>query len=159
MTNIYRKTAIASALALTLGLSSLAMADSDTFNVTATVDGVCSMTAGNDLAFGSYNPVTAAAVNGSTTVAVTCSNGMTGTEVGLAYTGNMVFDTTNNLSYGLFQDAGLVTTWGDTVAVDRQTVTADGTQQIMTVYGQIDANQTTAPIGSYTETVTATVYF
>lgn len=134
------------------------MADSDTFNVTATVDSVCSMTAGNDLAFGSYNPVNALAVTGTTTVAVTCSNGMTGTDVGLAYTGNMTFET-NNLSYGLFQDAGHTTSWGNTVAVDRQAVIADGTQQTLTVYGQINANQTTAPIGSYTETVTATVYF
>ena len=158
MTNIYRNTALASALALAMGLSSLAMADSDTFNVTATVEGVCSLTAGNDLAFGNYNPVTGAAVDGTTTIAVTCSNGLTGIEVGLAYSGEMVFDTTNILTYGLFQDDGHATAWGDTVAVDRQAVTADGTEQEMTVYGQIDANQTTAPVGSYTETVTATVY-
>jgi spore coat protein U-like protein len=158
MTSIFRKTALASALALALGLSSFAMADSDTFNVTATVDGVCSLTAGNDLAFGDYNPVTALAVTGTTTVAVTCSNGLTGTEVGLAYTGNMAFEA-NNLTYGLFQDSGHTTSWGNTVEIDRQAVTADGTQQTMTVYGQIDANQTTAPIGNYSETVTATVYF
>ena len=157
MTNIYRQTALVSALALAMGLSSLAMADSDTFNVTATVQSVCSLTAGNDLAFGDYNPVTADAVTGTTTIAVTCSNGMTGTAVGLAYNGQML-NGTDSLSYGLFQDDGHATTWG-TTELDRQAVTADGTAQTMIVYGQINAGQTATPIGSYSETVTATVYF
>lgn len=158
MKNIIRKTALASAVAMAFGLSSMAMADSDTFDVTATVEGVCSLTAGNNLEFGNYNPVTGAEVAGTTTISVTCSNGMSGTEVGLAYTGSMAFEA-NNLAYGLFQDDGHGTAWGDAAGTDRQTVTADGEEQQMTVYGRIDAGQNTVPVGGYTEQVTATVYF
>lgn len=160
MNSIIRNTAVASVVVLGFGWNNIANAqDSATFDVTAEVIGVCEITAGNTLAFGNYNPVTGTQVDGSTTVSVTCSNGTTGTEVGLDYTGNMNDGGLNNLTYGLFQDAGHATAWGDTVGNDRQVVTADGTAQSMTVYGRIDANQSTAMVGSYTETVTATVYF
>jgi len=156
-----RKTLFATAFALAFGLSATAIADSDTFDVTATVEGVCSLTAGNDLAFGNYNPVTGTAVDGTTTIAVTCSNGMEGTDVGLDFTGSMAIagEGTATLAYGLFQDVGHATSWGDTAETDRQEVSADGIEQTMTVYGQIEADQNTAEVGSYSETVTATVYW
>lgn len=162
MNSIIRNTAVASVVAVGFGWNITANAqDSDTFDVTAEVVGVCEITAGSALAFGDYNPVAATAVDGTTTISVTCSDGMAGTEVGLIYTGSMVDGETtpNNLTYGLFQDAGHASAWGDEVGVDRQSVTADGTAQSMTVFGSIDAGQTAAPVGSYSETVTATVYF
>lgn len=134
---------------------------SDTFDVTATVEAVCTITAGNVLAFGNYDPVAATAVAGTTTIGVTCSNGMSGTEVGLVTDGIMDEDGagTATLNYGLFQDAEHATAWGDTEATNRQAVGADGTTKTMTVYGQIAADQTTAVTGTYTDTVTATVYW
>lgn len=147
---------------LALAASGLAFgqsSESGTFDVTATVESVCSITAGNTLAFGSYDPVAATAVAGTTTVDVTCSNGMTGTEIGLGYTGTMSDGGTGNLNFGLFQDAGHTTAWGDTVSVDRQSVIADGTSKSITVFGQINAGQSTVTTGSYSETVTATVYW
>lgn len=135
--------------------------DTGTFDVTATVQEVCSITAGNNLAFGSYDPVAATAVTGTTTVDVTCSNGMTGTEVGLAYTGSMDEDGvgTGTLAYGLFQENTHTDVWADEAGVSRLAATADGTAKTLTVYGQIDAGQTTATTGTYTETVTASVYW
>lgn len=133
--------------------------DTANFDVTATVQEVCSITAGNTLEFGNYDPVAATAVTGTTTVDVTCSNGMTGTEVGLAYSGEMSDGGTATLTYGLFQDTEHSTPWADTDSTDRQDVGADGTSQTMTVYGQIDADQNTATTGTYTENVTATVYW
>ena len=159
MKNAYRNIAVTSIATLALGWGSLAIAqDSDNFEVTAEVIGVCEITAGNALAFGDYNPVTGTAVDGSTTISGTCSNGMDGTGVGLASTGIMSGGGANDLTYGLFQEAGRTTDWGDS-ELERQSVAADGTAQVMTVYGRINAGQTTAPIGSYAETVTATVYF
>lgn len=133
--------------------------DTDTFEVTATVEEVCKITAGNTLAFGNYDPVAAMAVTGTTTIEVTCSNGMSGTEVGLDYTGTMDDGDTGTLDYGLFQDDSHSTAWGDTDSTDRKDVGADGTAQTLTVYGQIDADQSSAKAGSYSETVTATVYW
>lgn len=134
---------------------------SSTFDVTATVSAVCTITAGNTLAFGNYDPVAATAVAGTTTIDVTCSNGMTGTEVGLISDGIMDEDGTGTatLTYGLFKENTHASVWGDTSGTTRQAVTADGTTKTMTVYGKIDANQTTATTGTYTDTVTATVYW
>lgn len=161
MNSIIRNTAVASVVILGFGWNIASAQDSATFNVTAEVIGVCEITAGNTLAFGNYNPVTAVAVDGSTTVSVTCSDGTAGTEVGLNYTGSMADGaaTPNNLTYNLFQNVERTTAWGDTATIDRQVVVADGTAKSMTVYGKIDAGQTAAPVGSYSETVTATVYF
>ena len=162
MKNAYRNIAVTSIATLALGWGSLAIAqESATFDATAEVAAVCEITAGNALAFGQYNPVTAAAVEATTTISVTCSDGMTGTEVGLVSSGEMSDNATtpNALAYGLFQEASRTTAWGDSVGVDRQSVAADGMAQVMTVYGRINADQTTAPVGSYAETVTATVYF
>lgn len=162
MNSMIRNTAVASVVVVGFGWNAIANAqDSDTFNATAEVVGVCEITAGNALAFGTYNPVAATAVSGTTTVSVTCADGTAGTVVGLAYAGSMSdgAPTPSNLTYGLFQDAGHTTAWGDSVGVDRQAVTADGTAQVMTVFGQINAGQTAAPVGNYSETVTATVYF
>lgn len=143
------------------GLAFGQSSDSGTFDVTATVQEVCSITAGNILAFGNYDPVAATAVTGTTTVDVTCSNGMTGTEVGLIFTGAMDEDGvgTGTLTYGLFKENTHTNAWGDTAGTTRQTVAADGTVKTLTVYGQIAANQTTATTGTYTETVTASVYW
>jgi spore coat protein U-like protein len=153
---------VAAAAVLLLAVQSNAFAqssDSGTFTVTADVVATCSITAGNTLGFGNYDPVAATEVTGTTTVAVTCSNGMSGTMVGLDYTGIMSDGGSGTLTYGLFSDDAHTTAWGDTDGVDRQGVTADGTQQTLTVYGKVDAGQTTAPTGSYSETVTATVYW
>ncbi len=87
MKTTHRNIVTTSIATLALGLSTLAFAqDSSTFNATAEVAAVCEITAGNALAFGQYNPVTALAVDASTTVSVTCLDGMTGTKVGLAFT-------------------------------------------------------------------------
>lgn len=158
LNRIFTLTAATLAVAAS-GLAFGQSSDSGTFDVTATVQEVCSITAGNTLAFGNYDPVAATAVTGTTTVDVTCSNGMTGTEVGLNFTGSMSDGGTGTLNYGLFQENTHTTSWGDIAATDRQAVTADGTVKTLTVYGQIDADQTTATTGTYTETVTASVYW
>jgi spore coat protein U-like protein len=62
------------------------------------------------------------------------------------------------LSYGLFQNAGFTTNWGQTTGTDTVTGTGNGAAQAITVYGQVAAGQYVAP-GSYVDTVTATVTY
>jgi spore coat protein U-like protein len=54
----------------------------------------------------------------------------------------------------------LVGVWfgGNTFGTNTVNVTGNGTSQVFTIYGQIPANQT-SPIGTYSDSVTATVYF
>lgn len=154
------RTIAPAALLLAAGSAIASGTDTSNFDVTASVSSTCTITStGGNLAFGAYDPVTGAAVTGTTTIAVTCSNGMSGTAVGLTNTGSMSDGASGTLTYGLYSDASHTTAWGNTDSVDRVAVTADGTQKSLTVYGKIDANQSTAPIGSYSETVTATVHW
>jgi spore coat protein U-like protein len=161
-----RKTLIASAIALTFGFSAVAMAEpqtvSDSFDVTANVIGVCSLTAGNTLAFGDYNPVTGDTVDGTTSISVTCSNGMGGAEVGLDHGGVMAGDPGGSLTYQLFQDSGRTLDWGIIRGGEEENVRpvdTNGEAQVLDVYGRINGAQYTAPVGAYTATVNAIVYF
>lgn len=143
-----------------------AQTETDTFDVTAEVVAACSITAG-DLAFGDYNPVLATAVTAQSTINVTCTN-ESAYSIGLS-AGNGALATvtsrlmtvaagTETLAYGLFIDAGLAQNWGSDLA-DRKTGTGSGALQEHTVYGQVDAGQTTAIAGVYSDTITASVYF
>jgi spore coat protein U-like protein len=134
------------------------------FVVTATVLSACIVTA-SPLAFANYDPTASAATTGTTTLVVTCTNGApyniglnpgggTGATVAsrkMTYGGNL-------LSYGLYQDSGYSTVWGQTVGTDTVTGTGTGLPVTQTVYGQIPAQQT-VPHGAYTDTITVTVTY
>jgi spore coat protein U-like protein len=62
------------------------------------------------------------------------------------------------LSYGLYQDTGHSTNWGNTSATG---VTGAGTGSTvpLTVYASVPAGQTSAPVGTYTDQVIVTVTF
>jgi spore coat protein U-like protein len=158
--------------ALFIALSAVAFAgqiqaqESDSFDVTATVVAACSIAAG-DLAFGNYNPVTAAAVPGTSTINVTCTNASpytiglsAGNGSGATVTTRAMtrFTGTETLAYGLFIDAAFEENWGTDLA-DRKSGTGSGAIQAHTVYGQVNAGQSTAIAGVYTDTITASVYF
>lgn len=143
-----------------------AQQETDTFQVTAEVIAACSIAAG-DLAFGNYNPVTGAAVPGTSTIDVTCTNesaytiGLSaGTGAGATVTTRaMTINAgTETLAYGLFVDALYADNWGTDFA-DRLADIGSGSSQLHTVYGQVNANQPLAIAGVYSDTVTATVYF
>jgi spore coat protein U-like protein len=158
--------------ALFVALSAVAFAGqiqaqaTDDFQVSATVVAACTIAAG-DLAFGNYNPVTAAAVPGTSTINVVCTNespytiGLSaGAGAGATVLNRLMTLTadTETLAYGLFIDAGYVGNWG-TDALDRLADVGTGANQAHTVYGQVNAGQTAAIAGVYVDTVTATIYF
>ncbi|MBX3725692.1 MAG: spore coat protein U domain-containing protein [Xanthomonadales bacterium] len=158
------RTSLAAAVAAVC-CASLAQAGTagDDFQVSAEVIAACSINA-SDLNFGDYNPVVGTAVDGSSTISVTCTNGAA-YSIGLSAgaSGNvaaraMDHDTENaTLSYGLFSDALREEIWGD--VSDTVDGVGTGANQNVTVYGRVFASQSTALVGSYADTITATVEF
>ncbi len=155
--------AVASILGLgSLGGAAFAAQVSDTFVVSATVQGSCTVIA-NDLTFGAYDPA-AGDLDVTTTIDVTCSDG-TGYEVGLdggTTTGDVTARAMTaagvNLSYELYRDAPRTLSWEDLGSTNTVTGTGDGTSQANTVYGRVPGSQFIAT-GTYNDTVTATVEF
>ena len=62
------------------------------------------------------------------------------------------------VAYGLYQDSGHGTNWGNTVGTDTVSGTGNGNAQTLNVYGQI-GSQTTPQPGAYADTVNVTVTF
>lgn len=155
-------------LAVTLGGNvTMAATDTTTFQVTATVDDACSVSATN-LAFGTYDPNTGD-LNGTSTITASCTEGTTydiGLDAGLnaanasGTTRAMVgaTNTTAYLSYELYSDSARSTVWGDTVGTDTVSGTASAADDDHTVYGQIPGGQF-VPADSYSDTIAVTITY
>ena len=168
-----RRLTLAGAVALALGAATGTEAGTATSNlsVTASVAANCAIST-SAVAFGPYDPVVAnaaTALPGTGTVSVTCTTG-SGATITLgqgAHAGGGSTDAaparrlndggTHFLTYELFSDAGLTTVWGNTGGTG-VAYTGTGTQSNLTVYGSVDAAQN-VPVGSYSDTVVATVTF
>jgi spore coat protein U-like protein len=148
------------ALGLMCGVS-FAGSDSDTMGVSASVSGSCTITA-DDLSFGSYD--SNSGTTGSTLLHITCSNGLSYT---VKLNNGQYADTNGHrrmkhgsqdeyLQYDLYKDSGCTERWGSSGS-EVVTDTGSGSEQQKTVYGKIPSGQNTAPVGSYSDTVTATV--
>jgi spore coat protein U-like protein len=153
--------------------ASSAMASTATSNLTvsASVSANCSIST-SAVAFGAYDPIAAnasAALNGTGTVTVTCTNGSAavislgqgsnaaGDSTDIAPTRQLSDGATHNLAYFLYQNTGRTTVWGNTEATGLGH-TGTGTSTGLTVYGAISGGQN-MPAGSYTDSVVATVTF
>lgn len=156
--------AVAGALSLTLTPAHAATATA-TFAVTATVNANCIVTA-NPLAFGAYS---GAALNISTTIAVTCTNttpynvGLSaGNGSGATVTNRLMTNTatgsTQTLGYQLLSGSYTGTNWGNTSGTNWVAGTGSGAAQTLTVYGVVPANQYPTP-GSYADSITVTINY
>jgi spore coat protein U-like protein len=132
-----------------------------TFSVTSTVVPGCSISA-TALNFGTYTGV---AANGTSTLTVQCPSGTTynvgldqGQASGATVTTRQMMNGAKTLNYTLYSDSGRSKNWGKTVGTDTVAGTGSGSNQSLTVYGQIQAVQTPVP-GSYTDTITATLTY
>lgn len=164
-----RKLTLISAAALATGGAAVAQAqEAANLDVSTTV--VASCTIGTTaLAFGDYDPINPAALDGTGTVTVTCTQdapvaitlgqgvnaGGTSTE---AAPERRLTDATNFLTYSLFSNTERTTEWTNDAAGNVAT-TGTGAAEDHTVFGRIDGAQSTAPAGAYTDTVVATVTF
>ena len=148
-------------------LSAQTDSTSSSLTVTASVSKNCTITTA-PVDFGAYDPVTAnatAPLDGIGTVTITCTKGAEA-KVGLGSGSNaqgatrrMSQGATDYLIYELYKDASHATVWGDTpdTALDIP-VAPNRNPRPFTVYGRVAAAQDAA-VGSYTDTVLATVNF
>ena len=158
---------IAAAAFVCAGSTAALAATTQTFTVQATVSETCAITAGTGgslLNFGAYDPTASASTTSANVLSVTCTNGGTTAQVALnnglnATTGatpeRQMMNATHPLTYKLFYDAQMQHEWN---ATSGPTIVQDGNAHDLTVYGAIDPAQAVF-VGTYSDTVTATVTF
>ena len=152
-----------------LGIGQLAFAATQTsnFQVTAIVGTTCTIAVPASLAFGTYDPLSPSALNGSTTLNINCTasapvtidiNEGTTAAAGSspAVPQRQMASGLNRLKYFLYQDAGLTTIWG--AGASTQNYVGTGASQALTIFGQIPAAQA-EPAGAFADPVIATVTF
>ena len=147
--------------------SGQASQQSASLTVSANVVKNCTITTA-PVAFGNYDsvgPNATAPLDGIGTVTVTCTKGAPA-KVGLndganaqGTTRRMSQGATDHLTYELYKDTGHATRWGNTAdtALDVPAATSQ-TPRNFPVYGRVAPAQAAA-VGSYTDTVMATVNF
>jgi spore coat protein U-like protein len=153
-----KRIVLALALALTLAAflpARLARAASCSFN---TVTGV---------SFGTYDVFAAAPTPSAGNLAYTCTGGATVT-IALSKGSAPSFvprwllgPPAFHLQYNLYLDAGLSTIWGDGTGVTGlygPSSPADNATVMVPIFGSIPAGQD-VPVGSYSDTITATITF
>ncbi|MFA5530964.1 MAG: spore coat U domain-containing protein [Thiohalomonadaceae bacterium] len=141
--------------------AALAADASTTFNVTATVNETCIVSA-TDLTFGVYDP-NAASLDGASTITATCTDGAdysialddgdgTPTVFGTrAMTANGV-----SLDYELYSDSSRTVVWNAAAPVAK--AGANPGANVHTVYGQIPTGQFVAP-GNYSDIIDVTLTY
>jgi len=129
-----------------------------------TLTSSCVINSASTLNFGSTG-VLVAAVNGTSTIQVQCTNttpyniGLdAGTGSGATVTTRKMTNGANTINYSLYQDSGHATVWGTTIGTNTVSATGNGASQSYTVYGQVPA-QTTPAAAVYTDTITVTVTY
>ena len=80
------------------------------------------------------------------------------TETNRLLAGTLTGNTTT-IPFGLFQDAGYATPWGNTQGSNTLSDSGTGVVKTYTVYGQATLSATMPTPDVYSSTVTATVYF
>jgi spore coat protein U-like protein len=142
-----------------------------TMAASATINPACSVVTNGSLAFGAYDPTSAAPLDAAGAVQFRCTATST-FDIGIGGTAGarrMSGPDGETLGYELYSDAARTNTWGnaqdaDTVAADDA---ADGSgnglstlraAQARTVYGRVPAGQVKAA-GNYSDTLTITVYY
>lgn len=149
------------------GGTAVAGSATSSFNVTTTVIDVCAVSTAN-LGFGTYSPIAGSALDGTTTITVTCTLG-TPYNVRLdpgAHSGGTVSTRkmqrtsggSETVNYSLYRNAGRTQNWGETDNTDTVSATGTGVSQGHTVYGRIPASEN-VPTGSYSDTVNVTVSY
>ena len=148
-------------------LSAQSGSNSASLTVTANVTKNCTITTA-PVNLGAYDPVAAnatAPLDGIGTVTVTCTKGAPA-KVGLS-TGSNAQGATRRmtggadafLTYELYKDTGRATVWGYTLYTALDVPAApDRNPRAFPVYGRVVAAQD-ATVGTYTDTVLATVNF
>ena len=160
------KTLFASSLIVLSLSASLAKAATATatFQVSATVNNACSLSASN-INFGTYNALLGTPIDTTGGVAVTCTLGTAfqiglnaGTGTGATVTSRKLTSGSNVMSYGLYRDIANSQNWGNTPNTDTTGGIGTGLPVNYPVYAALPASQS-VPSGTYSDTVTVTVTY
>ena len=174
MTDLLRKLAFALAL-LAFNSPASAQAGTATANLTVQIQisASCAISAASSLSFGTISSTTLASgpVPSSVLVNVTCSN-TSPYAIGMGQGGNYsagsnrMVSGSNYLPYTLYTDSGYLHPWTTgatsttcTVANQCYLGTGSGSQQQITVYGQVPMTTPAAAPGTYTDTVLMTITY
>lgn len=160
------RTGVAIAALLPFAAPAQAGTVSSNLSVNATVTANCTVST-SALNFGSVDTLSASAVDGSGGISVTCTSGTGWTAAadvgggsGATFATRRMSQGANLLSYSLYTNAARTNVWGDgtgsTVTIGN---TGTGAVQNVTVYGRIPGSQSSAPPGSYADTVSVTVTY
>ena len=151
-------------LAMAPGLV-LAGTAADTFPVTLTIQGNCSITAtAHD--FGLNTGAITANIDAQSSLDVTCTNGTdyavglsTGNGAGATYAQRRMTNAANasTVNYSLYSDAARTVVWDE--SANEVSGTGTGLAQSITVYGRVPAPQANVTVGDYADSVVATVTF
>lgn len=141
----------------------LPSAATTSFNVTATVPSVCTISA-TDLNFGTAGTLTAN-TDANTNLQPKCTNGTaynTGLNGGLSGatdpTQRKMTKGSEFILYGLYRDAARTLPWGNTIGTDTLAGTGTGLAQSVPVFGRIPAQTTPSP-GVYNDTIVVTLTY
>lgn len=167
----FTRTALAAAL-LSVAPAALAATDTSDMAVSIEIQNACEITA-NPLDFGVQTGVDAA-IDDATTVELDCS--AIDSDVAISFdvgagsaatfaSRKMTNANGDTIDYSLFVDSARTSPLGD--GIDGAALVTDrdgnsgstGTVQTFDVYGRVFASQGPKPVGSYTDTVVATVEF
>ncbi|AFL89584.1 putative secreted protein [Terriglobus roseus DSM 18391] len=148
--------------ALTVTVTSNRGISSANVPVIANALGVC-IVLSTAMGFGSY---TGGAITSTSTISLTCTANVAydialnaGTTTGASTSARkMAGPNGGTLGYSLFRDAAFSQNWGSVSGVDTLTGIATGLLQPITVYGKISSGLI-APIGAYSDTITATITY
>lgn len=146
------------------GLHAQGQTATTTFQVKASVQAVCEVTA-TDLDFGTYSSQGSSALQNQTTLKATCTPNSSyniglnaGTSPGATVTARKMVQGTQVLNYNLYSDAARSTNWGNTPGTDTVTGVGTGLAVDHPVYGAVPAKQV-VPAGNYSDTITVTIYY
>ena len=133
------------------------------FNVTATVDSDCTISASN-LAFGNMG-LLAENLDAVATITVTCTPTTPyaisldeGDVPGSSVDARMMASGSSSMLFQIYRDAARTQVWGKTSGVDTVGGTGNGNAAELTLYGRIPA-QAPPTVGSYIAQITATITY
>jgi spore coat protein U-like protein len=168
---MFKKTLLAVTLLGLVGIAADASAaTSAPFQVTATVIKSCSIST-TPIAFGNYDPTSATTATAQGSVSAKCTKGTAvtvaldqGLHQATGSTGpipaRQMASGSNMLPYNIYTTSGGTTEWGNTTASEpvTQPSLSVNTALVFTTYGSLPAGAD-VPIGSYADTVTASLVF
>ena len=152
--------------AVSISLSAAAQTFTDTAVMPVALDIVASCTvSAADLHFGRYIGTSATPSRGQSAIELQCTSGLTvdigldaGQGAGATTSDRRLMSGAGALRYGLFQDPARRINWGNTAGVDTVEVSAAGTRQIVTIYGEVPAGQQ-VPAGTYNDVITIHLFY